>query len=88
MNRKHWQSIYHANVNVDLMEENVIQINCGITINVDVSVKNVMHVKKNYVCNSATCSYENWKYLASIMDNSAIIVDEIIEKYNEETNFI
>ena len=32
----------HANVNVNLMEENVTQINGGITI----SVKNVMHVKK------------------------------------------
>ena len=29
------------------MEENVIQINGGIMINVDVSVKNVMYVKKN-----------------------------------------
>ena len=29
------------------MEENVIQINGGITINVDVSVENVMHVKKS-----------------------------------------
>ena len=28
------------------MEENVIQINGGTTINVDVSVKNVMHGKK------------------------------------------
>ena len=43
MNRK--QSIYHANVNVDLMEENVIQINGRIMINADVSVKNVMYVK-------------------------------------------
>ena len=33
------ESIYHANVNVNLMEENVIQINGGITINVNVSVK-------------------------------------------------
>ena len=40
------QSIYDANVNVDLMEENVIQISGGITINVDVSVKNVIYVKK------------------------------------------
>ena len=40
------QSIYHANVNVALMDENVIQINGGITINVDVSVRNVMYVKK------------------------------------------
>ena len=28
------------------MEENIIQINGGIMINVDVSVKNVMYVKK------------------------------------------
>ena len=40
------QSIYHANVNVYLMEENVIQINGGIVINVYVSVKSVMYVKK------------------------------------------
>ena len=34
------------NVNVDLMEENVIQINGGIMINADVSVKKVMYMKK------------------------------------------
>ena len=28
------------------MKSNVIQINCGITINAYVSVKNAMHVKK------------------------------------------
>ena len=33
------------NVNVVLMEENVIQINGGIILNVDVSVKNVMYGK-------------------------------------------
>ena len=37
--------MYHANVNADMMEENVTQINGGIMINVDVSVKDVMHVK-------------------------------------------
>ena len=46
MNQKPYQHIYHANVNVDLMEENAIQINSGIMINVYVSVKNFMHVKK------------------------------------------
>ena len=45
MNQKHYHSIYHANVNVTLMEENVIHINDGITINVDKSVKNMIHVK-------------------------------------------
>ena len=34
------------NKNVDLMEENVIQLNGGIMINVNVSVKNDMYVKK------------------------------------------
>ena len=29
------------------MEQNVIQINGGIKINVDVSVKNIIYVKKN-----------------------------------------
>ena len=46
MNQKNEQSIYHTNVNVDLMEENVIQTNGGISINANVSVKNVMYVKK------------------------------------------
>ena len=37
----------HANVNVDLIkEENLIQINGGITINVDMIVKKLMYVKK------------------------------------------
>ena len=35
-------SICHAIVNADLMEENVIQINDGITIIVNMSVKNVI----------------------------------------------
>ena len=34
------------NVNIDLMEENVIRINGGITKNIDVSEKNIMYVKK------------------------------------------
>ena len=41
--RKH---IYHANININLMKQNVSQINGGIIINVDVSVKKVMYVKK------------------------------------------
>ena len=65
------------------MEENVIQINGGITINVD--VKSVMYAKKDYVWNPATCSCENGKYLASIRDNSAIMFDEIMESYDHET---
>ena len=39
---KSFNKRYHANVNVDLIEKNVIQINGGITINVSVIVKNVI----------------------------------------------
>ena len=38
-----------------------------------------MYVKKRYVWNPATCRYENGKYLASSMDDSAIICDEVID---------
>ena len=69
------------------MEKNVIQINGGIMINVNVSVKNAMYMKKDYIWNSATCNCENGKYLASIMDDSAITCDEIIDSHKEETNF-
>ena len=44
MNKKCQQSINHANVNVDLMVENVIQIKSGIMINNDVSLKNILYL--------------------------------------------
>ena len=34
------------NLNVNLMKKNVIQINGGIMINVDMSVKNIIYVEK------------------------------------------
>ena len=40
------KSIYHANVNVNLIKENVIKINGGIMINVNVGVKNITYTKK------------------------------------------
>ena len=36
----------HANVNVNMMKENVFQINDRLKINVNVIVKNVIYVKK------------------------------------------
>ena len=42
--------LYHANVNVNLMVENVIQIKIGITINLDGNVKmqkRMVYKKKN-----------------------------------------
>ena len=46
MNQKHEQSIYYANVNANLIKGHVVPINGGITINVDLSVKNDMYVEK------------------------------------------
>ena len=71
MNRKRQQSMYHLNknVNVDLMGKNVIQINGGITINVDVSVRKHHVCEKDYIWNPSTCGCENGKYLASIIDS-------------------
>ena len=37
--------------------------------------------------NPATCNSENEKYLASIMDDSMIMSDKVIESYNDETDF-
>ena len=56
--------------------------------------KNVVYVKK-IVSNHATCNCESGKHLANIMDDSAIMCDEIIESClklspidnKEETNF-
>ena len=42
----------------------------------------------NYVWNFATCNCENGKNLASIMDDSAISCDKIIESYDKEANII
>ena len=44
MNQKHYQSTDHASANV--MKENLIQINGGIMINVNVSVKSIVYVKQ------------------------------------------
>ena len=44
--------------------------------------------EKKYVWKPSTYSCENGKYLASIVDNSAIMCDEMIELYNDETKKI
>ena len=46
MNKKFQQKTYHANVNVNLMEENAVQIKSGKMLNVDASAKNIIYVKK------------------------------------------
>ena len=44
--------------------------------------------EKNYIWNPSACSCENGKYLANIMDHSAIMCVEIIELYDEETKTV
>ena len=47
--------------------------------------KNHHICEKDYICNPAPYACENWKYLASIMDDSVITCDEVLESYNEKT---
>ena len=67
-----------------------------VNVNSDVSAKFIIYMKKGYIQNSATCSSKIGKYLASIIDYSAITSDETIngeaKSYDEEiktvtTNF-
>ena len=48
--------------------------------------------EKDYICNPATCSCNNGKYLANIVDNSVITCDKVIDveakSYDEETKTI
>ena len=48
MNRKYQESKNHANVNVDLMVENVIQTKSGIMMNIDMSLKNILYLESCY----------------------------------------
>ena len=41
---------------------------------------------KGYILNRLYC--ENGKYLGRIMDNSAIMFDEVIVSYNEDTKTV
>ena len=44
--------------------------------------------EKDYIWNPARSGCENGEYLVSIMGDSAITCDEIIESYGEETKTI
>ena len=47
-------------------------------------VKNIIYVKQNHIWNPSKCSCENGKYLASIMNDSAIMCDEVIKSYHKK----
>ena len=42
------------------------------------SVKSIAHAKKDYSWNPSTCICENRRYSKSIVDNSVIVCDEIL----------
>ena len=44
--------------------------------------------EKDYAWNPTTCYCENGKYLASNMDDSVIMFDEVIESYDQEIKTI
>ena len=79
--------MYHAKVNVNLMVESLIQIKSGRTINVDASAKHITHLKNIIFGILLHVIAKNGKYLATIIDNSVITCDEIIDyvaKLNDE----
>ena len=76
------------------MEQNGSQINGGTTMCVRGIEKCRCEFKKYHICgkdyvwNPAICNCENGKYLASIMDDSVIKCDEVIEPNDEEIKTI
>ena len=59
------------------MIENVIQIKSVTTINIGAKKHDVCEESSTW--NPSTCTCENGKYLKSIIDDSVITCDEIIE---------
>ena len=59
------------------MQENVIQIKTGITMNIDASVKSIIYVKSNINWILAGCYCENGKYRASVIDHLMSTWNEI-----------
>ena len=62
------------------MAENVIQINGGIMININVNAKNIW--------NPGTCNCKKGKCFAGIVDDSAFMCDEAVESYYEKAKTI
>ena len=57
----------------------MVQITGRITINIDVSVKGIIYMKKKNVWNPATSNCNNGKCLASIMNDLMINCNEVIK---------
>ena len=59
MNQKHYQNIYHANVNVNLMEENFNSDQWWNSDKLRCECKKHNICEKIYIWNPATCNCEN-----------------------------
>ena len=78
MNRQNSQSIYHTNVNVNLMVGNINQTKSGKTINVGASTKEHHVWQKDYIGKLSSCSCKKGKYVGGIIDGPVITYDETI----------
>ena len=77
--------MYLVNANVNLIVEICNSSQKWKIINANTSAKNMKYMKKDYILNPATCIYKNCKYLASIIYNSIIMCDEIIDAVATKT---
>ena len=75
-----YRSIYHANVNVILMEENLVQINCGTTININAGAKKFLICEKDSIWNTIICGCKNGNYLATYDQETKTIPTNFNEK--------
>ena len=73
-NRNEAKTLANANLKIRLR----IQIKNAIKKHVNVSVKFITRVKKDYNQNPSTCICENGKYLKSVVDDSKTLCDEVI----------
>ena len=80
------KNIYHVNVNVNLMEKKCNSNQWWNNDKCRCECKKVMYVKK--VMFGILLHCDNGKYLASIIDDSAIICDEVIDADDGETKTI
>ena len=87
MNQKHYQNIYRANVNVNLMVQHVIQIKSGIQrkwnkelCRCECENPRKYHVcEEDYVWNPSNCACKIDKYLENIIGDLLVTSDGIID---------
>ena len=78
---------YQFSIKLNVLEVAILWMTC--LVNYAFQIKQKIHVcKKDYVWNPSKCICENGEYLASIMDDSMILCDEIIKSYDEEIKTI